>query len=148
MRELRGKAVVLIGVLYAAFVGWSIYGAIVPIETHTFRMVHLGFIFALAFFAYPVSKNAGRWSMWMDAGLAVLGVATIVYPLTRPGPVSSAAPPCRTPWTSSSASSAILLLLELSRRIVDNTFTLVVLGFLLYMLFRELLPRPALPPGV
>jgi TRAP-type uncharacterized transport system fused permease subunit len=83
MRELRGNAAVLIGVLYAAFVGWSVYGAIVPIETHTFRMLHLGFIFALAFFAYPVSKNAGRWSMWMDIGLAALGVATIVYPLTH-----------------------------------------------------------------
>ena len=122
MRELRGKAAVLIGVLYAAFVGWSIYGAIVPIETHTFRIVHLGFIFALAFFAYPVSKDAGRWSMWMDAGLAALGVATIVYPLTHLDLFlrSSTLPD---PLDVFFGIAAILLLIELSRRIVDNTCT-------------------------
>ena len=141
MRELRGKAVVLIGVLYAAFVGWSIYGAIVPIETHTFRMVHLGFIFALAFFAYPVSKNAGRWSMWMDVGLAALGVATIVYPLTHLDLFlrSSTLPD---PLDVFFGIAAILLLIELSRRIVDNTFTLVVLGFLLYCYFGRYFPGP------
>jgi len=141
MRELRGKAAVLIGVLYAAFVGWSIYGAIVPIETHTFRMVHLGFIFALAFFAYPVSKNAGRWSIWMDAGLAALGVATIVYPLTHLDLFlrSSTLPD---PLDVFFGIAAILLLLELSRRIVDNTFTLVVLGFLLYCYFGYYFPGP------
>lgn len=141
MRELRGKAVVLIGVLYAAFVGWSVYGAIVPIETHTFRMVHLGFIFALAFFAYPVSKNAGRWSMWMDTGLAALGGATIVYPLTHLDLFlrSSTLPD---PLDVFFGIAAILLLLELSRRIVDNTFTLVVLGFLLYCLFGFYFPGP------
>ena len=141
MRELRGKAVVLIGVLYAAFVGWSIYGAIVPIETHTFRMVHLGFIFALAFFAYPVSKNAGRWSMWVDAGLAALGVATIVYPLTHLDLfLRSSTPP--DPLDVFFGIAAILLLIELSRRIVDNTFTLVVLGFLLYCYFGRYFPGP------
>ena len=141
MRELRGNAAVLIGVLYAAFVGWSIYGAIVPIETHTFRMVHLGFIFALAFFAYPVSKNAGRWSMWMDIGLAALGVATIVYPLTHLDLFlrSSTLPD---PLDVFFGIAAILLLIELSRRIVDNTFTLVVLGFLLYCYFGRYFPGP------
>jgi TRAP transporter 4TM/12TM fusion protein len=141
MRELRGNAAVLIGVLYAAFVGWSIYGAIVPIETHTFRMVHLGFIFALAFFAYPVSKNASRWSMWMDIGLAALGVATIVYPLTHLDLFlrSSTLPD---PLDVFFGIAAILLLIELSRRIVDNTFTLVVLGFLLYCYFGRYFPGP------
>jgi len=141
MRELRGTAAVLIGVLYAAFVGWSVYGAIVPIETHTFRMVHLGFIFALAFFAYPVSKNAGRWSMWMDIGLAALGVATIVYPLTHLDLFlrSSTLPD---PLDVFFGIAAILLLIELSRRIVDNTFTLVVLGFLLYCYFGRYFPGP------
>ena len=35
---------------------------------------------------------------------------------------------------------AILLLLEISRRIVDNTFTLVVVGFLVYMYFGNYFP--------
>ena len=65
-------------------------------------------------------------------------------------------PPSPTPlstWTSSSAVStlpepadlvfgivAVLLLLEISRRIVDNTFTLVVVGFLIYMYFGNYFP--------
>mgnify|MGYP000347478059 CR=1 FL=1 len=36
--------------------------------------------------------------------------------------------------------AAILLLLELSRRVVDNTFTLVVVGFLLYVYFGRYFP--------
>lgn len=58
MRTFRGKAAVLIGMLYAAFVCWSIYGAIVPIETHSFRMVHVGFIFGRAFLTYPIRPAA------------------------------------------------------------------------------------------
>jgi TRAP-type uncharacterized transport system fused permease subunit len=83
MRKFKGNAAVLMGVGYAAFVCWSIYGAIVPIETHTFRMVHVAFIFGLAFLAHPICPNAGRGWMWADTALAALGVATIVYPLTH-----------------------------------------------------------------
>jgi TRAP transporter 4TM/12TM fusion protein len=36
--------------------------------------------------------------------------------------------------------TAILLLLELSRRVVDNTFTLVVVGFLIYVYFGRYFP--------
>ncbi|MEM5788570.1 MAG: TRAP transporter large permease subunit, partial [Syntrophobacteraceae bacterium] len=128
-----------IGVLYAAFVAWSLYGAIVPVETHAFRMVHLGFILALGFLAYPCSKGAGRWSRWVDVGLAALGIAAIVYALfdldqflrrsTLPDPLDVFF-----------GIVAIVLLLELSRRMVDNTFTIVVGAFLLYCLFGHYFP--------
>jgi hypothetical protein len=38
---------IVTSVLYVGFVAWSLYGAVVPIETYLFRMVHMGFIFAL-----------------------------------------------------------------------------------------------------
>ena len=127
------------GVLYAGFVAWSLYGAIFLVETYIFRMVHMAFIFALAFLVYPVQPNASRWTRWLDLILALLGVAAIVYALwdldtfirrsTLPDPLDLFF-----------GLIAILLLLEISRRIVDNTFTLVVLGFLLYMYFGNYFP--------
>jgi TRAP transporter 4TM/12TM fusion protein len=139
MRELTGKFAGVVGLLLSAFVGWSLYGAVFPVETHTFRMVHLGFIFALGFLAYPLSEKAPRWSFFLDLGLAVLGVAAIVYALidldqfirrsTLPDPLDVFF-----------GLVAIFLLLELSRRVVDNTFTLVVLGFLLYTYFGRYFP--------
>jgi TRAP transporter 4TM/12TM fusion protein len=127
------------GVLYAGFVAWSLYGAIFLVETYIFRMVHMAFIFALAFLVYPVRPNASRWTRWLDLILALLGVAAIVYALwdldtfirrsTLPDPLDLFF-----------GLIAILLLLEISRRIVGNTFTLVVLGFLLYMYFGNYFP--------
>ena len=139
MRELTGKFAGVVGLLFSAFVGWSLYGAVFPVETHTFRMVHLGFIFALGFLAYPISEKPPRWSVFLDLVLAVLGVAAIVYALsdldqfirrsTLPDPLDVIF-----------GLVAIFLLLELSRRVVDNTFTLVVLGFLLYTYFGRYFP--------
>ena len=138
MRENLGRSAG-VGILYTAFVGWSLYGAVFPVETHTFRMVHLGFIFALSFLVYPISRQAGRWSVYLDLTLAFLGVASVVYALvdldqfirrsTLPDPLDVFF-----------GIVAILLLMELSRRVVDNTFTLVVLGFLLYTYFGRYLP--------
>jgi hypothetical protein len=59
MRDMRGKFAVVIGVLYVAFVVWSLYGAVFPMETHTFRMVHLAFIFGLTFLAHPPARKVG-----------------------------------------------------------------------------------------
>lgn len=139
MQTIPGKFGVAVGFLYVAFVGWSLYGAVFPVETHTFRMVHLGLVFALAFLAAPATEKDSRWSVWLSLGLAVLGVASIVYALadldqfirrsTLPKPADVFF-----------GVVAILLLLELSRRMVDNTFTMVVLAFLLYSYFGHYLP--------
>lgn len=128
-----------LGVLYVAFVGWSLYGAVVPVETHTFRMVHLAFVFALGFAAYPISPKAPPWTRWFDLCLAVLGVAAVGYALVDLDPFirRSTLPD---PLDVFFGIVAIVLLLELSRRVVDNTFTLVVLGFLLYAAFGHYFP--------
>lgn len=139
MRETRGISAIAMGVLYAGFVAWSLYGAVVPIETHLFRMIHLAFIYALAFLAYPLAKKTGRWSFWFDLFLALLGVACVVYALTDLDQFirRSTMPE---PLDVFFGIAAILLLLELSRRVVDNTFTLVVMGFLLYVAFGDFFP--------
>ncbi|MCX5838883.1 MAG: TRAP transporter fused permease subunit [Deltaproteobacteria bacterium] len=139
MRKMQGKAAWVIGALYVGFVGWSLYGAIMPVETYAFRMVHMAFIFALAFLVYPVRPNAGRWTIWLDLLLAILGVATIAYTfLDMDQFVRRSTLP--EPMDLFFGIVAIILLLEISRRLVDNTFTLVVVGFLLYMYFGNYFP--------
>lgn len=139
MREFHGKARMAVRTLYAAFAGWSLYGAVVPVETYTFRMVHLAFIFALGFLVFPASRRSDRWQRWMDVALVVLGVASIAYALrdldqfirrsTVPDPADMFF-----------GIVAIFLLIELSRRSVGNAFVLVVLAFLLYIWFGPYFP--------
>ncbi len=139
MREFRGKAAIIVGIIYVAFVAWSLYGAVMPVETYLFRMVHLGFIYALAFLVYPLTKKIDRWTRWLDIAFAILGVLAIAYALvdldafirrsTLPDPPDLFF-----------GLAAILLLIELSRRVVGNTFTLVLIGFLFYIFFGPLFP--------
>lgn len=127
--------------LYVGFVVWSLYGAVVPVETYLFRMVHMAFIYALAFLVYPTSKQAGSWTRWLDIGLAILGVASIAYAVldldqfirrsTVPEPADF--------WLGI---AAILLLVEISRRTVGMQFTWVLIGILLYSYLGHFIPGP------
>ena len=131
----------IVSVFYVAFVAWSLYGAVFPVETYLFRMVHMGLIFILSFLVFPFSKTSGRWLGWVDILLAALGAATIAYALldvdefirrsTVPEPVDFFL-----------GVAAIVLLVEISRRVVGNAFTLVLVGFLLYAYFGRFVPGP------
>ncbi len=139
MREFSGKTAWFIGALFVGFVVWSLYGAIFPVETYLFRLVHMGFIFALAFLVYPSARRTDRWSKYADILLAILGVATIAWAVldldkfirrsTLPEPTDMLF-----------GLLLILLLLELSRRSVGLVFTLVVFGFLLYTAYGNVIP--------
>jgi len=131
----------VVTLLYVGFVAWSLYGAVVPVETYLFRMVHMAFIYALAFLVYPTSKEAGSRTRWLDVGLAIIGVSTIAYALidldqfvrrsTVPEPADF--------WLGI---AAIVLLVEISRRTVGTAFTLVLVGFLLYTYLGKFIPGP------
>jgi hypothetical protein len=141
MRESQGKSAKAAGVLFVGFVGWSLYGAIVPVETYLFRMVHMAFVFGLAFLVYPVRPNAGRWTIWLDLLMAILGVASIGYACldTDSRPPYHASEPADLFRHRSDPPA------EISRRIVSNAFTLVVTGFLIYI-FRKYF-RTSFPQG-
>ena len=131
----------IVSVFYVAFVAWSLYGAVFPVETYLFRMVHMGLIFILSFLVFPFSKTSGRWLGWVDILLAALGAATIAYALldvdefirrsTVPEPVDFFM-----------GVAAIVLLVEISRRVVGNAFTFVLIGFILYAYFGRFVPGP------
>lgn len=146
MREFTGKLAILIGVLYVAFVAWSLYGAITPVETYQFRMVHLGFIYALAFLSYPLSKKYDRWTRWLDLAFAILGVLTIAYALVDLDAFIRRSTLPEAPDLFFGL-AAIVLLIELSRRVVGNTFTIVLIVVLLYIFFGPYFPGPIAHKG-
>jgi len=127
------------GLLYIAFVGWSLYGAVRPIETYKFRLVHLGFTLVLVALTYPISEKIGRWRWLVDAPLALAGILLVLYPLQnldaflRRSTIPNA-------LDIAMGISALLLLIEFSRRVVGNTFTLVLIFFILYDLFGYYIP--------
>lgn len=141
MRETKGVMKWIIELFCIAFVTWSLYGAIRPIETYVFRMVHVAFIFILAFLLFPFLKKAGRWTWGIDIFLAIIGAATIAYCIidvdgfirrsTLPDPVDFVM-----------GIIAIVLLVEISRRIVGATFTFVLIGSLLYCWLGYFIPGP------
>ena len=146
MSQANKQVPLVVALLYVGFVTWSLYGAVVPIETYLFRMVHMAFIFALAFLVYPTSKEVGSRTRWLDVGLAILGTITIAYPLldldsfirrsTLPEPVDF--------WLGI---AAIILLVEISRRTVGTAFTLVLVGFLVYTYLGKFIPGPLAHKG-
>jgi len=139
--ESNRRILGLTSVLYVAFVGWSLYGAVVPVETYLFRMVHMGFIYALSFLVYPSSKRSGSRLRWLDIALAILGVITIAYALTDLDQfVRRSTMP--DPADFYLGIAAILLLVEISRRVVGMEFTLVLVAFLLYTYFGKYIPGP------
>ncbi len=131
----------IVTLLYVGFVAWSLYGAVVPVETYLFRMVHMAFIYALAFLVYPTSKDGGTWTRWLDIALALLGVITIAYALFDLDQFvrRSTLPESADFWLGL---AAILLLVEISRRTVGTAFTLVLVGFLLYTYLGKFIPGP------
>ena len=146
MSQANKQVPLVVALLYVGFVTWSLYGAVVPIETYLFRMVHMAFIFALAFLVYPTSKEVGSRTRWLDVGLAILGTITIAYPLldldsfirrsTLPEPVDF--------WLGI---AAVILLVEISRRTVGTAFTLVLVGFLVYTYLGKFIPGPLAHKG-
>jgi TRAP transporter 4TM/12TM fusion protein len=138
-RVYRGPAAVIVGILSVAFIGWSIYGAIVPVETYLFRMVHLGFILLLAFLMFPYSNSAPEGSKWLDLVLGLLGVATIGWAMVDTDAfIRRSTLPDLTDMIMGII--AIVLMLEVSRRTAGNVFTAVVAFFLLYTLYGNYFP--------
>ncbi len=138
-RVYGGPAALIVGALSVAFIGWSIYGAIVPIETYVFRMVHLAFILLLAFLMFPYSNNAPEGTKWLDLALGLLGVATIAWAMLDTDAFIRRSTIPETPDIVMGV-IAILLMLEISRRTAGNVFTGVVAFFLLYTLYGNYFP--------
>lgn len=101
----------------------------------------MGFIFALAFPVFPLFKKAWRWSVPVDILLAAIGVAAIVYALVdMDGFIRRSTLP--EPLDFAMGLAAIILLVEISRRVVGTAFTIVLVAFLFYCWLGQYIPGP------
>ncbi|MDK9707339.1 MAG: TRAP transporter fused permease subunit [Desulforhopalus sp.] len=146
MGVFRDSKQVILGVLFFAFVAWSVYGAAATIETYAFRMVHVAFILVLGFLTLPFSPKANKWLNRVDIVLALLGIAAIVYSLYDLDQFIRRSTLPET-WDMVFGILTILMLVELSRRTVGTAFTLVLVGFLLYACLGNYIPGPLAHKG-
>jgi len=146
MIESRGFKTTLLNVLYFVFVVWSVYGAAMTIETYAFRMVHVALILALGFLAMPIRPKAGKLLLGLDVVLAGIGIAAIAYALFDLDQFIRRSTLPET-WDMIFGIIMILMLVELSRRTVGRTFTIVLVGFLLYTYFGKYIPGPLAHKG-
>lgn len=82
-RKLAGKPWLVFRMVALAAGLWSLYYALRPIETYHFRMFHLLFILVLGPLLFPASKRFADRVHLLDAGLIVLAVIGMLYPLTQ-----------------------------------------------------------------
>jgi TRAP transporter 4TM/12TM fusion protein len=104
-------------------------------------MVHLAFVYALAFMVFPTRKGGPGWTRALDVVLALAGVATIAFALLDLDSFvrRSTVPEAADFWLGI---LAILLLVEISRRVVGTGFTVVLVAFLLYVYLGRYIPGP------
>jgi TRAP transporter 4TM/12TM fusion protein len=146
MLESRGFKTTVLNVLYFVFVAWSVYGAAMTIETYAFRMVHVALILALGFLAMPIQAKAGKLLLGLDVVLAGIGITAITYALFDLDQFIRRSTLPET-WDMIFGIIMILMLVELSRRTVGRTFTIVLVGFLLYTYFGKYIPGPLAHKG-
>ncbi len=146
MTESRGFKKTLLNVLYFVFVAWSVYGAAATIETYAFRMVHVALILALGFLAMPIRAKAGKLLLGFDGILAGVGIVAIAYALFDLDQFIRRSTLPET-WDMIFGIIMIIMLVELSRRTVGRTFTIVLAVFLLYTYFGKYIPGPLAHKG-
>ncbi|HTO47457.1 MAG TPA: TRAP transporter large permease subunit, partial [Burkholderiales bacterium] len=120
---------------------FHLYAAYGVITTTTLRYAHVGFVLFLVLLLFPVTKRFRNRFSWIDLGLAVLGVATILYAIyggddfldrsTAPNTLDMVM-----------GIALIVLVLEAARRSTGWIMPAVVLLFLAYAMLGPYLPDP------
>ena len=135
----KGISLVISAILIA-FALFQIYTSIWTIPAQVLRSVHLAFALTLVFLLYPAGKHMAKNKVqWYDYVLAILAVAVILYiPLNYEYIIKNVGN-----YSSMDivvGTVGILLLMEGCRRVVGMPILIVVLAFLLYAKFGNLIP--------
>jgi TRAP transporter 4TM/12TM fusion protein len=140
-RDLTGYAAKLVAALALAFSSYQlIIAAFAPLSSLPTRSIHVGFLLALSFLIYPVSRRANRTRIAAyDAVLALVAAVLAVYHL-----VFEAALIQRSgdPSDLDLAVGAIFIVLvfDAARRVLGIALPLICGIFLAYGLFGQYLP--------
>ena len=135
----KGISLVISAILIA-FALFQIYTSIWTIPAQVLRSVHLAFALTLVFLLYPAGKHMAKNKVqWYDYVLAILAVAVVLYiPLNYEYIIKNVGN-----YSSMDivvGAVGILLLMEGCRRVVGMPILIVVLAFLLYAKFGNLIP--------
>jgi TRAP transporter 4TM/12TM fusion protein len=120
---------------------FHLYSAYAIIPAHYLRAIHLGFVLFLCFLTFPALKRFRHRLQWFDVGLALLGLASIVYLLVDFDDfIERAVTPTR--WDIFFGVILMLLVLEATRRTSGLILTAVVCLFIVYAFAGPYLPSP------
>jgi TRAP transporter 4TM/12TM fusion protein len=133
-----GTFLFVLAVLMSVFHLWAAYGNINPYQL---RYAHVGFVLFLAFTLFPWRRAARNRFSWLDLGLALLGVAALVYAVwggddfldrsTLPNQADTVL-----------GIALILLVLEAARRTTGWIMPFICVLFLAYAMIGPWLPAP------
>lgn len=149
-RPLAGGVASLVSILAVAWTLYTIYSTVFGVlDVLVYRAVHLTFALSLGFVLFPASKGLlrNRTAYFLDIFLALMSVslgAYVVY--SADGFADRVGIPNQADYVFGTI--AVLLILELTRRVVGKSMAIVAVVFLLYSLFGSYLPAFLEHPGV
>ena len=133
------QLVFLIGLVMT--ISHLIWLTIYPVDEMLFRALHLAFASVLIFLIRPSGSRKDRPS-WLDLALALLSMSVVIYVNIDLEALAFRMGVNPTRWDIVFGVILIVLLLELSRRMMGWFLVIVVLCFIAYALFGADLPDP------
>ncbi|MBS0327216.1 MAG: TRAP transporter permease [Proteobacteria bacterium] len=140
-RELAGFAAALVAGVALAFSTYQlVIAAFAPLSSLPTRSIHVGFLLALSFLIYPISKRSNRRRIAAtDALLAATGFVLGLYHLVFEGAlIQRAGDPTLADLVVGTI--FVVLLFEAARRVVGYALPLICALFLAYGMFGQYLP--------
>ena len=140
-RELAGTAArVVAGVALAFSTFQLVIAAFAPLSSLPTRSLHVGFLLALSFLIYPVSRRANRHRIASyDAALAAIGFALAFYHLVFEAElIQRSGDPSTTDLVVGTV--FIVLVFEAARRVLGLALPIICAAFLAYGLFGQFFP--------
>ena len=133
-----GLLVIFVAIAMSVF---HLYAAYSIVPTQTLRPVHVAFVLALSFLAFPVAKRFRHRVMPWDWAMAALSVAVVAYMLMG-GDDFTDRNTSPLPWDIAFGVALICLILEAMRRSNGWVMPVVTMSFIAYAFAGPWLPAP------
>ncbi|MCL2617026.1 MAG: TRAP transporter fused permease subunit, partial [Defluviitaleaceae bacterium] len=138
--NLPSQFTFIIGTILVAYSVFQLYASIFTVQARVLRPVHLAFALVLVYMLYPAGKNQRRdrieWYDFMLAGLA--GFVTLYIPFNLDHIIRNIGNYTQTDIIIGAI--GILLVMEACRRVVGLPILVIVIAFLFYTFFGNIIP--------
>ena len=133
-----GWFVLFLAVAMSVFHLYTAYGIV---ATQTLRPIHVAFVLAISFLAFPVGSRFRHRIMWWDWIAALLSIAVAAY-LLYGGDDFTDRNTSPEPWDIAFGIALILMVMEVMRRTNGWIMPIITAAFLAYALLGAYLPQP------